>query len=149
MTVTALYVPDPGQTDPQAAARAATLGIPLGPRAIPPQYASVITQTPGIVALSPGLGIAAFVHDDGTKTSSDVAALEAPLTARETADVTAAANGQTIQQRLTTNLGLLETFITNNPNGAVLTAAQTNVLARMLASTTRILLGLTTTVGGS
>lgn len=146
MTVVASYIPDPTQTDAVVLARAQALGIGVAPRQIPPRYATAVTQTPGVVA---EYGTVAYIHDDGTLTPTAVATLLAPLNAQQTADQAAATNAQTIQTRLTANLALLETFITNNPNGAVLTAAQTNVLARMLASTTRILLGLTANLGGS
>lgn len=58
-------------------------------------------------------------------------------------------NKQTIQSRVQTNLGLLETWVTNNPNGAILTAAQTKVLAQMLIGLCRLLLQEFNTVGGS
>lgn len=62
---------------------------------------------------------------------------------------TPAANQQTIQQRVQANLAILETWITNNPTGAVLTAAQTKVLAQMLVGVCRLLLAENQTVGGS
>jgi len=85
MTVTASYIPDPSQTDPQAAARAATLGIGVAPRAVPPVYQPAVTGgggTPGVVA---EYGHAVFLHDDGSQTSGDVANLLAPLQAQQTA----------------------------------------------------------------
>lgn len=62
---------------------------------------------------------------------------------------TPAANQTTITNKVNANLALLETFIGNNPNGAVLTAAQTNVLARMLVGLARFVLAEYTTPGGS
>lgn len=62
---------------------------------------------------------------------------------------TPAANQTTIQQRVQANLTILETWITNNPTGAVLTAAQTKVLAQMLVGLCRLLLQENSTVGGS
>lgn len=62
---------------------------------------------------------------------------------------TPVANAQTVQTRVQANLATIESFIAANPGGAVLTAAQTLVLARMLAGLCRILLGEFNTVGGS
>lgn len=58
-------------------------------------------------------------------------------------------NQTTIEQNLEAQLKTIETWITNNPNGAILTAAQTLVLARMIAGLTRGTLGLYDSVGGS
>ncbi len=62
---------------------------------------------------------------------------------------TPAANQTTINQNVIANLATLETWIANNPNGAVLTAAQTKVLAKMLVGVGRILLNKVDSVGGS
>ena len=59
------------------------------------------------------------------------------------------ANQSVITSKVLANLATLETFITNNPNGAVLTAGQTNVLARMIAALTRLVLSDFNSVGGS
>lgn len=59
----------------------------------------------------------------------------------------AAANLATVQSRLVTGIATIETFILNNPSGAVLTAGQTLAVAKMLAGLGRIVLGLTSTVG--
>lgn len=52
-----------------------------------------------------------------------------------------------IEGALFTHLQTIETFLAANPNGAILTAAQVAVLARMLAGIARILLQLTSTQG--
>jgi hypothetical protein len=52
---------------------------------------------------------------------------------------TPAANQQTIQTNVQANLATLQTWIAANPNGAVLTAAQTKVLARMLVGIYKLL----------
>ena len=59
------------------------------------------------------------------------------------------ANAQTIESNILAQIAQIETWIANNPSGAVLTAGQTLILAQMLAGIGRILLGLTSTVGGS
>jgi hypothetical protein len=59
------------------------------------------------------------------------------------------ANALTIQQRVQANLATLETWISNNPTGAVLTGPQTLVLAKMLVGLCRLLLAENQTVGGS
>jgi hypothetical protein len=58
-------------------------------------------------------------------------------------------NQYTIEQNLETQLATIETWIANNPTGAIRTAAQTLVLARMLAGLTRAALGLYDSTGGS
>jgi hypothetical protein len=61
----------------------------------------------------------------------------------------ALANQEVITTRVEANLTTLETWITANPNGAVLTAAQTLVLAKMISALTRLTLDQFTTVGGA
>jgi hypothetical protein len=68
------------------------------------------------------------------------------LQASDAPDVT---NLATILTNLTNQLNTIETWITNNPSGAVLTAAQTLVVARMLAGLTRVAIAALSTVGGS
>jgi len=113
---------------------------------------------PGAVApcviLAGGVPFAVVVITDSPPTSNaTVAAALAPLLAQEaTAAATVAtgqANSSTIQTNLVAQLATIEAFITAHPGGAVLTAGQTLVLAQMLAGITRVLLGLTSTVGGS
>ena len=62
---------------------------------------------------------------------------------------TAATSLSTIQTNLTTRLAVVETWITNNPSGATLNAAQTLVLMRGIAGLIRLLLGQTSTFGGA
>ena len=59
------------------------------------------------------------------------------------------ANQQTIQSRIQANLATIESWISANPSGAVLTGPQTLVLAKMLAGLCRLLLNETNTTGGS
>jgi len=83
-------------------------------------------------------------------TTDQINAALAPLTTQEIAlAATVATNTGTIQNRLNTNLTTLENWITANPSGAVLTAGQTLVLAKMLVGLTRVLLQEATTTGGS
>lgn len=79
-----------------------------------------------------------------------------PATPCQAANVAAAgtqavatANTATIQGNIQTHIGQLETWLTANPNGAVLTAAQTKFVAQTLIGVGRLLLGLTSTVGGA
>lgn len=53
---------------------------------------------------------------------------------------TPAANAQTIQANILTRQTQIQAFITANPSGAVLTAAQTLVLAKMLNGLCQLLL---------
>ena len=59
------------------------------------------------------------------------------------------ANLATIETNLLTNLAVLETWIANNPNGAVLTAGQTKVLAKALVGLVRVVLQDTAIIGGA
>src|ERR1035437_7401475 len=62
---------------------------------------------------------------------------------------TSTQNLATIETNLLTNLAVLETWIANNPNGAVLTAGQTKVLAKALVGLVRVVLQDTATIGGA
>lgn len=139
MTITASYIPGPGQTKPQAQARATALGVGLAPPEVPPVYATAATNLPGVVA---EYGTVVFLHDDGTLISAQVAAALAPLLAQQAADAQTAANQQTIRANVQAKLATIETFITNNPGGATLNAAQTLVLAKLLAGACRVILQL-------
>jgi hypothetical protein len=85
-----------------------------------------------------------------------IASVQASLLANPSVDQTAFNNQQaaiadlaTIQTNLSSQLTTIETWITNNPSGAVLTAAQTLTVARMLAGLTRIAIAALSSVGGS
>jgi hypothetical protein len=149
MTVTAFYIPSPAQTAPQIAARCAALGITAASSTIPPVYATPVAAAGGAPCIVAEYGTVAALHDDGTKTAGDVATLVAPLNTQQAADQTTAANAATINQRVQANLATIETFISNNPSGAILTAGQTLTVAKMLAGMCRLLLNQTTTLGGS
>lgn len=56
-------------------------------------------------------------------------------------------NYQIIAANLATHLTQIETWLAANPNGAILTAAQTAYLARSIVGLARITLGLVSTVG--
>lgn len=140
-TVIPSYVPGPAQTDQQARARAQAIGIGIAPREIPPVYANAATNLPGVVA-EYGQGNVVFIHDDGALTSAQVAAAVAPLIAQQAADATTATNQQTIRTNVQAKLATIETFIANNPGGATLNAAQTLVLAKLLAGLCRVVLQL-------
>lgn len=74
-------------------------------------------------------------------------ACQAANVAAGAAAVTAQANTTTLQTQLALRLGQLETFIAANPNGAVLNAAQSLVLAKMLVQLARLLSGNVSTIG--
>ena len=59
------------------------------------------------------------------------------------------ANVATIRQNVTTNFATLQTWLANNPNGAVLTAGQTKVLANILIGITKLLLADTANTTGT
>lgn len=106
-----------------------------------------------IVCAGPG----PHVPDDGILGQSSVppvkpcycpaAPCQAQFVAAGAAQLTSVTNQATIQANIQTHLGQLETWLQANPNGAVLTAAQTKFLAQMLVGVGRIMLGLTSTVG--
>lgn len=52
-----------------------------------------------------------------------------------------------IKTALTTYISEIETWISNNPNGATLTASQTLLVARMLDGVCRLLLNMTQSIG--
>jgi hypothetical protein len=95
----------------------------------------------------------------GTFTSWDTAGVQtasralsgvevASLAAQDTM-ATGDANKATIQANIATHIGQLETWLTANPNGAVLTAGQTKFVAQTLIGVGRLLLGMTSSVGGA
>ena len=86
-----------------------------------------------------------FTADEITAAS----AAAAQASAAQQAQAQLAANASTIQANIHTHLAQIETWLAANPNGAVLTAAQTAALARMLVGVGRILLQLVDTVGQS
>ena len=64
------------------------------------------------------------------------------------AQLTLSTNQATITANLTNSAAAIETWIANNPNGAVLTAAQTLVLAKMLNALFKIVLAeFSSTIG--
>jgi len=65
------------------------------------------------------------------------------------AATTSTTNKSTLQTNLASRLSTVETWITNNPTGAVLTAAQTKVLMQGIAGLIRLLLNQTATIGGA
>jgi hypothetical protein len=142
---TVLYVnPDPAT---------ATFGNQLGcgwVAKVPPQFTAAATAPCVILA---GAGQVAVLPDDGTLTAAKVNTALAPILTAEQAAATsasaAAANQATIQGNIQTHIGQLEAWLTANPNGAVLTAAQTKFVAQTLIGVGRLLLGLTSTVGGA
>jgi hypothetical protein len=67
----------------------------------------------------------------------------------QASDAPVTVNRAAIITNLTNQLTTIETWITNNPSGAVLTAAQTLTVARMLAGLTRIAIAALSSVGGS
>lgn len=86
----------------------------------------------------------------GTQTAQRaLTTAEAATLAAQDALVVNDANRATIQANIQTHIGQLETWLAANPNGAVLTAAQTKFVAQTLIGTGRLLLGLTSTVGGA
>ena len=146
MTIVASYIPDPSQTDAQAAARAAALGIGLAPREIPPVYARAATVTPGIVA---ECGTVAYRHDDGTLTTADVTALLAPLNAQQAVDQTTAANLQTILARAANALAANGTFLALAPPTNAQTIAQVQLLTRQVNALIRLTLNTLSDITGT
>jgi hypothetical protein len=108
-------------------------------------YDGLPLNTPTVVFTQPGdfMLVATRTLNGGTVATVAIPGGPSDLAAQ------AQVNAATIQQRVAANLTTLETFISNNPAGAVLTAAQVNVVARMLAGLCRLLLQQTGTVGGS
>lgn len=148
MAVSTSYIPSSGQTGPQAATRVSAIGTNLGSRNVPPVYSLAVGgNLPGVIAEYGGSVI--FVHDDGTLTGAQVTTAIAGLVAQQTADVTLVANQQTILANVIASQGQIQTFMVNNPSGAVLTAAQTLILAKMLNGVCNLLLGLFNSTAGT
>lgn len=88
MTISPAYIPDPSQTDQQAAIRATLYGVGIAPRVVPPVYAQAVFKTPGVVAEYGGNVV--FIHDAGTAVPpTAVSTLLAPLAAKQAADIAA------------------------------------------------------------
>ena len=132
-----LYANPNASTGP---ARATLLGCGWVP-AVPPQFASVATAPCVILA---GAGQTIVLEDDGSLTNAQVQTAAAPIvaaeTAAQTAQATLSANQTTIQQNLTANQAIIQTWIAAHPTGATLTAAQTLTVAKMLNALCNLLL---------
>jgi hypothetical protein len=144
---TFLYINADPATGPQ---RATQLGCGWVP-STPPQYAAAVASIPAVVVA--GQGVVTVLPDAPPTTPAAVASAAAPILAAEqaaaAATATANTNQATIQANIQTHIGQLEAWLTANPNGAVLTAAQTKFVAQTLIGVGRLLLGLTSTVGGA
>lgn len=107
--VSPAYIPGPQQTDQQARARAATLGIGIAPRDVSPIYQPYVPTLPGVVA--EGGGSIVFIADDGSLTAQQITTTVAPLVAAQAAADTASANAQTLVQRAQAALTANATFL--------------------------------------
>lgn len=63
---------------------------------------------------------------------------ESNLLAAQDTQATQDANRATVQQRIDNGIGQIQTWISNNPNGAVLTAGQTLTLAKLVIGLAKI-----------
>jgi hypothetical protein len=107
--------------------------------------------TPPCVVIQGGVPLTvSTISDSPTQTTAvAITAALAPLNAQElTALVTANNNNAILQTNLNSRLATIEAWIAANPSGAILTAAQTLILARMMAGLTRVALAETSTLGG-
>lgn len=140
-----------------AQARAALLGCVV---CMGDPSGGLVTVFPSAVVMSSALPTAIFPDDTGEATLAQVqtaflgaSAAEGlaaqPWNAFSASIPNASANQQTVRAKVQTGLGALETWIANNPNGAVLTATQTLAVIRMLAGLCRLLLGELNTTGGA
>lgn len=145
MTITPSYIPGPNQTDAVALARATQLGITVAPRTVPPVYEEAVTTLPGVVAEYGGGPTVVYHADDGTLTAQQITNAIAGLVAQQAADAQSATNQATTMTQLQADLATIHTWLTNNPSGAVLTAAQTRVLARLLGNLTQFAIGQSST----
>jgi len=126
------------------------------------------TQSDSSVAQSLGLGFIydpsstahALIEGNGTTTvlpapvtQAQVTSAEAPILAAEAAaaatNATNQANAATIQTNLISAQTTIQNWITANPSGAVLTAAQTLVVAKMLNGLTKLLLAQYSSTSGT
>jgi len=86
-------------------------------------------------------------------TLTQVQSAEAPIISAEAtaeaAQATLAANQQTITANLIAAQTTIQNWITANPSGAVLTAAQTLVVAKMLNGLTKLLLAQFSSTSGT
>jgi hypothetical protein len=107
--------------------------------------------TPPCVVVQGGSPVTvSTISDSPTQTNAAaVQAALAPLVAQElVALVASQSNASTLQNNLNSRLATIEAWIAANPSGAILTAAQTLILARMMAGLTRVALAETSTLGG-
>jgi hypothetical protein len=136
MAISVYYIPFPGQAN--TAARMTALAASAAPNEIP----KPVPTTQGLLMLhSSALRQDKVYADDGTLTTANylsdpIYALDLPV-----------ANAQTIQAKLAADLATLETWVTNNPSGAILTAGQTLVLAKGLIGLIRIVSANTASIG--
>ncbi len=107
--------------------------------------------TPPCVVIQGGSPVTVSTISD-SPTQTTAAAVQTALTPLNAQEIAALATSNTnnsiLQTNLNTRLATIEAWIAANPSGAVLTAAQTLILARMMAGLTRIALQLTSTTGG-
>lgn len=137
MAISVYYIPFPGQAN--TATRMTALLASVAPNEIPKPRPDPTRGT--LLLHSLALGQDAIYHDDGTLTTASY--LSDPIYAADIPE----ANQHTIQAHLAADLVTIEAWLSANPNGAVLTAAQTKVLARMLAGLTRIIAANTASIG--
>lgn len=136
MAVARYCIPE-NQSPATYATRAAALGCANVNVGDP--TSGVIAAWPSVVVVSSQLAPAIFPDNTSQASAASVAAA---LAAANSAEASAAA----IVTGINNNLATLQAWIAANPSGAVLTAAQTLVLADMLVGIGQVLLVLTAAV---
>jgi len=137
-------------SDPSTKARATQLGCGWLP-SVPVQYSGLATA-PCVIIAGAGQQVV-VISDTPPTTASAVATAAAPIiaaeNAAEAAQLTASANAATITANLTSAQTTIQNWIAANPSGAVLTAGQTLVVAKMLNGLTKILLSQFSSTSGT
>ena len=119
---------------PASKARAGALGSVL---CIGDPTGGQIVAFPSVAVTSTAVATVVIADNTGQAT---LAAVQAAQNAATTAEATAAANAATINTNVKSRQATIQAWIAANPTGAVLTAAQTLVLAQMLNGLCNLLL---------
>jgi hypothetical protein len=105
----------------------------------------LVTSYPSVVVLSSAHATVVIPDNTGQAT---LAAVQAAQTSATAAEATAATTTATIYADVQARMVTLAAWIAANPSGAILTAAQTLVLAEMLHGVGEVLLGMLSSATG-
>jgi hypothetical protein len=106
----------------------------------------LVTVFPSVIVTSSAVAPVVIADNTGQAT---LAAVQTAQTAATTAETTQATNHSTILSNVQSRQSTIKAWIAANPSGAVLTAAQTLVLAEMLDGLCDLLLDLFSSTTGT